>query len=59
MNGNFRHCDMVRIRKHLAYASQVWERIWRALCDPYRPEQHYMRGPGPKNRTKASKAKAR
>jgi hypothetical protein len=49
---------MMRIRKHLQYASQVWERIWRALCDPYRPEQHYMRGPGPKNRTKASKAKA-
>jgi hypothetical protein len=20
------------------------------LCDPYRPEQHYMRGPGPKYR---------
>jgi hypothetical protein len=23
-------------------------RAWRALFDPYRPERHYMRGPGPK-----------
>jgi hypothetical protein len=22
------------------------------LCDPYRPEWHYMRGPGPKSRAK-------
>ena len=22
------------------------------LCDPYRPERHYMRGPGPKYRAK-------
>jgi hypothetical protein len=51
---------MIRIRKHLqCAASQVWERIWRALCDPYRPEQHYMRGPGPKYLTKASNAKAK
>jgi hypothetical protein len=25
---------------------------WRALRDPYRPELHYMRGPGPKWREK-------
>ena len=35
----------------------IW-RIWRALTvplrDPYRPEQHYMRGAGPKHRAKAS-----
>jgi hypothetical protein len=30
-----------RIRKTLA-----------AICDPYRPELHYMRGPGPKWRAK-------
>lgn len=23
-------------------------RRWRAFFDPYRPERHYMRGPGPK-----------
>ena len=22
--------------------------LWRSLSDPYRPELHYMRGPGPK-----------
>ena len=45
---------MTHIGKHLQYASQIWEQIWRALYDFYRPEQHYMRGPGPKNRAKAS-----
>jgi hypothetical protein len=49
---------MTHIRKHLQYASQIWEKIWRALYDPYRPERHYMRGPGPKNRAKASNVKA-
>jgi hypothetical protein len=30
----------------------VWRR-WRAsMSDPYRPERHYMRGPGPKWRAK-------
>ena len=45
---------MTHIGKHLQYASQIWKQIWRALYDPYRPEQHYMRGLGPKNRAKAS-----
>ena len=27
-------------------------RLWRRLFDPYRPELHYMRGPGPKWRAK-------
>jgi hypothetical protein len=26
--------------------------LLRALTDPYRPERHYMRGPGPKWRAK-------
>ncbi|MFL6799198.1 MAG: hypothetical protein ACJ8F3_17495 [Xanthobacteraceae bacterium] len=26
--------------------------LWRGLLDPYRPELHYMRGPGPKWRAK-------
>jgi hypothetical protein len=25
-----------------------WQRHAAHLCDPYRPERHYMRGPGPK-----------
>jgi hypothetical protein len=32
------------------------ERIWHRLSEPvftsYRPEKHYMRGPGPKHRAK-------
>ena len=27
-------------------------RRWRKMLDPYRPELYYMRGPGPKWRTK-------
>jgi hypothetical protein len=26
----------------------LWQRLLRTLADPYRPERHYMRGPGPK-----------
>jgi hypothetical protein len=44
---------------------QTWKRVMvgilrlgqnlvRALTDPYRPELHYMRGPGPKWRAKHS-----
>jgi hypothetical protein len=29
-----------------------WRRLTAALLDPYRPELHYMRGPGPKWRAK-------
>jgi hypothetical protein len=29
-----------------------WRRLLALLFDPYRPEQHYMRGPGPKWREK-------
>ena len=25
-----------------------WQRLFRAASNPYRPELHYMRGPGPK-----------
>ena len=29
-----------------------WRRLKTTLLDPYRPELHYMRGPGPKWREK-------
>jgi hypothetical protein len=29
-----------------------WRVLLRELTDPYRPELHYMRGPGPKYRAK-------
>jgi hypothetical protein len=64
--GNCESTTMLRIRENphmptLCAASRIWERTswqrtWRALTellrDPYRPEQHYMRGPGPKYRAK-------
>ena len=49
----------IRINKNLLMrklcaAFRIWKRTGRALtgplCDPYRPEQHYMRGPSPKYR---------
>ena len=27
---------------------EVGKELLRAVSDPYRPERHYMRGPGPK-----------
>jgi hypothetical protein len=29
-----------------------FHRLIERACDPYRPEQHYMRGPGPKWRAR-------
>ena len=28
------------------------EKLWDAVFEPYKPERHYMRGPGPKWRAK-------
>jgi len=33
-----------------------WRRLTGTLFDPYRPELHYMRGPGPKWRQKHAQA---
>lgn len=32
--------------------SELWRTMTKGLFDPYRPEQHYMRGPGPRCREK-------
>ena len=32
--------------------ASAWRRLMNVLFDPYRPELHYMRGPGPKWRQK-------
>jgi hypothetical protein len=32
----------------LDLAARRWRWLRSSLCDPYRPELHYMRGPGPK-----------
>ena len=33
-----------------------WRRLTTSAFDPYRPELHYMRGPGPKSREKHARA---
>jgi hypothetical protein len=34
--------------------TEAWQILWVRVADPYRPERHYMRGPGPKARAKRS-----
>ena len=36
----------------MATIMQIGKNLIRAMIDPYRPELHYMRGPGPKWRAK-------
>jgi hypothetical protein len=36
----------------LVAAVEIWRKLKKAIFDPYRPELHYMRGPGPKWREK-------
>ena len=40
------------VRSARARMTKVWQDLVRDLFDPYRPELHYMRGPGPKWRAK-------
>jgi hypothetical protein len=37
----------------------MWRSLARELFDSYRPERHYMRGPGPKCRAKVIEAEQR
>jgi hypothetical protein len=37
-------------------AVSLWRSLAKDLFDPYRPELHYMRGPGPKWRAKHAQA---
>jgi hypothetical protein len=41
-----------RLRTHarstFGWALGCWRGLTTAILDPYRPELHYMRGPGPK-----------
>jgi len=36
----------------IASLNEAWRELRVRLSDPYRPERHYMRGPGPKARGK-------
>lgn len=38
----------VRAPRALAFCVHHWRQLRAAIADPYRPERHYMRGPGPK-----------
>lgn len=44
------------LRRRMLYASRLWKCVSQVLKEPmrgrYQPEQHYMRGPGPKFRAK-------
>jgi hypothetical protein len=44
--------DAVFSAAGMAAAVEIWRRLKKEICDPYRPELHYMRGPGPKWREK-------
>ena len=35
-------------RQPLTYVAAKWQKLVRIAGNPYRPELHYMRGPGPK-----------
>jgi hypothetical protein len=32
--------------------AELWHTLTKDMLDPYRPERHYMRGPGPRWRAK-------
>ena len=38
--------------RHLDLVMAGWQRLIDRVTDSYRPERHYMRGPGPKCREK-------
>jgi hypothetical protein len=44
--------DAVLSAINLAAMADIWRRLKNGFFDPYRPELHYMRGPGPKWREK-------
>lgn len=40
------------LRSRVMPMRAVWHSLRKTIFDPYRPERHYMRGPGPKSRAK-------
>jgi hypothetical protein len=48
---NVRRSDSV-----MTTSMDIWRRLRQRIFDPYRPELHYMRGPGPKWREKHAHA---
>jgi hypothetical protein len=50
--------ELDRGLRHLRAETKLWLRLCRRCFDPYRPELHYMRGPGPRWREKHQHALA-
>jgi hypothetical protein len=38
----------IPLRRRLVAIMTRWQRLFQMVGNPYRPELHYMRGPGPK-----------
>jgi len=54
-NGSVRSAGLaisVDTPPNFSAAAKAWRQLHKALFDTYRPELHYMRGPGPKCREK-------
>ncbi|NVN87553.1 MAG: hypothetical protein HXX15_15870 [Rhodopseudomonas sp.] len=49
--------EMDQSTRPLQEIRDFWRQFFFAAFNPYRPEQHYMRGPGPAWRAKHGKAK--
>jgi len=43
---------LIGISRALGSSLEYWRSLRTAIFEPYRPELHYMRGPGPKWRAK-------
>jgi hypothetical protein len=43
---------LLTLRHNLGSVAAKWQTLIRIVGNPYRPELHYMRGPGPKWRAK-------
>ena len=42
------HASFMPLLRRLDVLMTKWHRLIDRACDNYRPERHYMRGPGPK-----------
>ena len=47
-----RRRPFLSVTRSVVRVSDMWRSLIDGLTDPYRPERHYMRGPGPKWRAK-------
>ena len=50
--------SLIPFRRSVMRMAANWQRLVAIACDPYRPELHYMRGPGPKWHAKHSQLAA-